>query len=359
MAETGKKVRTEMGSMSALLNFQDHPKRRLFIVGVIALLGLAVLSVLFITVHSAGGCNAILSTQRFSCIQTLAAQSGSASLCNKITNGGMRTSCIMSVALSKKNSSICYSQFSGRETVNCVENISYAASDPSLCDGLDSYNQSDCRYLIEAAVNFSMPSYCTGIKERSYGVLCNAQSYYHLAVVTGNYSYCGDLPPTTNGSILYSMAQQNPAYESTPTGAFSGLLNTSLRDFCYSSLASSGSHASCAYISNSTLQAGCYAMAQNSTASFTVANVSASCANQTVSSLRNLCYFGLYTNEAAATSNVAWCSQIPNATYSTSCVVNLASSSDNQTYCNALGNANDIASCQEQTQLQNGNANYT
>jgi hypothetical protein len=355
MPGAGKKKSGQSGTMSSILQFDQKPRRRMLILGAAALVIIAVIAIGIGTLRGGSGCNAALATQRFGCIEALAGQTANPQLCTKIGNSAMEASCIIAVAKDSGNSSACITLLGGRDRIDCVDNVSYSKSDPALCNGLDAANQSLCSYNVVAALNFSDRSYCSGIREQAYQVLCYSQSYYHLALSTGNYSYCGELQPVQNSTLIYAMATQNPSYQSSPTGLFTGFVNTTPRDFCYASLATTKSQASCAYITNSTLRQACGAAGLQSNTTVSIQNITANCASTGSPQLRNLCYFGVYTNEAMATYNESWCGQITNQSYMTTCVVNLATARMNTTYCKALQNASDMQTCVSDVQLASGN----
>ncbi len=355
MASASNRAKKGWNEVSSVLHFDQNPRRRLMVIGVVALLVVAVLIVAVHSVYSGSGCNAVLSVQRYSCLATLAVRTGSVPYCDQIGNSGMRESCIMAVAESGRNVSACTSFPQGQYRTNCIENISLVSSNPSLCDGLDVHNQSLCRYTLASGSNFSEPSYCSGIREAYYGVLCSGQSYYHLALKTGNDSYCGDLPSALNSTLTYSMSIQNPDSQGSRYGVLASLVNVTPRDFCYSSLANRTSYGSCSRISNSTLRSSCNATTLVANSTFSVQNATADCSNETSSLLKNLCYFGVYSNEALSTSNESWCGRITNMSYSTSCIVNLASSTGNTSYCNSLQDPSSVQSCLEEVQLSGGN----
>lgn len=355
MAGDSKRVGRESGTVSSLLQFEQNPRRRMLVLATVALFVVAALALVAGSLISSSGCNAVLPASRFGCIATLAGQTGNSAICNRIGNLGIRNSCIISVAESSGNVLSCQAFDQGQYRTNCVENVSYYKSDPSLCDGLDSGNQSVCRYGVAAKLNFSVLTYCTAITEPRYRSLCDSQSYYHLALSTGNYSYCGALPAVQNATVLYAMGQQDSNYQSSSTGLLSGFLNTTPRDLCYSSLSASGSHGSCAYVSNLTLRAACNSTASPSNSTFSVANITADCAGASTQQVRDLCYFGVYSNEALQTYNESWCGMITNSSYMASCVVNLATSTGNSIYCGALQDPGVRQSCISETRLAVGN----
>jgi hypothetical protein len=297
----------------------------------------------------------VLSAQRYGCLAALAGQTKNVLYCNQIGNPGLRNSCVMSLAEGSGNVSECNAFGTGQQRTQCVENISLSAGNPSLCDGLDAHNQSACRYAMAERANFSQLSYCSGIRAQPYGGLCSAQSYYHLALESGNYSYCGDLPSGSNGTLVYYMMFQDPAYQSSSYGLSAGFLNLTPRDLCYSSVPAALSSGACAQISNSTLRSAC--ANQAAAANFTVParNATQYCANSNSIQLTNLCYFGIYANEALQTGNESWCGLIPNQSYTTTCVVNLASLTGNITYCGDIANQQSRQSCVYETQIANGN----
>jgi hypothetical protein len=355
MPSAGKQRKGQSTDISSMLQLDQNPKRRVLILCAVAVVVVAIAAVAVGALRGGSGCNAVLSAQRFGCIEALAGQTGNAILCRQITNQGMETSCIMAVARVKGNVSVCGSLLGGQYRTNCIDNVSYSKSDPSLCNGLDSFNQSLCSYNIAAKLNFSESSYCSGMEEKFYQTLCYSQSYYHLALSTGNYSYCGNLPAIHNNTILYAMALQNPNYQPSTGGLFTSVVNTTPRDLCYASFSSPKSQASCAYISNSTLRSACNAAGIQSNATVSIQNVTAYCANTGTTQLRNLCYFGAYSDEAIVTLNVSWCSQIANQSYMRSCVVNLATSTSNSVYCGALQNSSQVNSCLNEVTLASGN----
>jgi len=206
-------------------------------------------------------------------------------------------------------------------------------------------------------LNFSVSSYCPGITQQPYRGLCTMQNYYHLALSTRNYSYCAMLPSSYNGTLLYAMTLQNPNAQTASSSYLTSFANVTPQDFCYSTVQGIGSQSSCSYISNATFRDACNNYATTSNTNMTVQNMTASCGNTPSQQLKDLCYFGVYTNEAVSTYNESWCSLIGNQSYRKSCVVNLAVASQNVTYCNALQNANDTQSCVLETQL--AATNYT
>ncbi len=360
MAGDAGGARKDWDEIASVLRFDQNPRRGLMMLAAAALVVVAVVVVAAMSAQAGGGgCNAILSTQRYGCLGNLASQTGNALYCNRIGNAGMRESCIMSVAEGTGGVSACSAFPDGPQRMGCIENVSLSSGNPSICDALDGHNQSLCRYAAASRSNFSQISYCTGIREPGYGSLCTYQSYYRLALQTGNYSYCGELPPGQNSTLLYAMTIQDPSYQSTAYGPFVGFMNTTPQDFCYSSLdtGASSSGGACSRISNSTLRAACDEAAAPSNATFSVQNATAACAYANSTALRNLCYFGVYTEEAFSTGNESWCGLITNRSYMASCVVNLANYTGNVTYCS---NLNDTASRQACIyEAQQGNGNYT
>lgn len=356
MAKSSGKIQDGWDSASSVLNFEKNPKRRLMILGVGTLVIVAIVLFVIGSVATASGCNAVLSAQRYGCIESLAGQTGNVLYCNRIGSSGIRNSCIMSVAEASKNTSECTAFPMGQYRTDCIENISYSTSNPIACNGLDQANQSLCSYNVMAKLNFSGRAYCAGITQQSYRNLCTSQSYYHLAISTGNYSYCANLPSTQNETLLYAMTSQEPGSQNISSSYLTSFLNITPRDLCYSSVAGSGSDASCTYISNSTLRNACNGSASTYSSNTTVQNLTVSCSNAPNKQLQNLCYFGIYSNEAVTTYNESWCGLITNQSYMKSCIVNLATASQNVTYCNSLPNVNDTQSCVLETQLS---ANYT
>jgi hypothetical protein len=356
LAKASGKIREGWDSASSVLNFEKNPKRRLMILGVGALAIVAIVLFVIGSIATASGCNAVLSAQRYGCIESLAGQTGNVLYCNRIGSPGIRSSCIMSVAEAGKNTSECTAFPIGQYRTDCIENISYSTSNPVACNGLDQPNQSLCGYNVMAKLNFSGPSYCAGITEQSYRNLCTSQSYYHLAIATRNYSYCSNLPAAQNETLVYAMTRQEPNSQNISSSYLTSFLNITPRDLCYSSIAGSGSNASCAYIANSTLRNACNGSSSSYNSTATVQNLTASCGNAPSKQLQNLCYFGIYANQAVNTNNESWCGLITNQSYMQNCIVNLATSSQNATYCNSLPNANDTQSCVLETQLS---ANYT
>lgn len=344
----------ESDNLSSLLQFDKNPKRRLMVFGVFVLLVLALIIVAAHAIRPSSGCTAILATQRYGCIASLAGQTGNALICDQIGNAGMRNSCIMSVAEASRSTAACSAFPDGPQRNSCIENVSYSASNPLLCDGLDSHNQSICRYTISQAANFSVPTYCGGIHDPYYRGLCGYQSIYHIALSTGNYSYCGGLPATPNATLTYAMGIQDSSYPAS-YGLIASFSNVTPRDFCYSSIPATASSNSCIYISNSTLRSACNISANPSNSSLSLQNETAGCANASTPQLMDLCYFGVYTNQAVKTSNESWCGLITNQSYLTSCVVNLASAKGNVTYCGTLQNQSSRQSCIYETQLASGN----
>jgi len=328
----------------------------MLVVGAVALIVIALIAFAAMSLGRSGGCNAALPTQRFECLGSLAVQTGNAQICGQIGNSAMEGTCIVSVAQSTDNALACDILPVGESRVFCVENVSYSASNPSLCSYLDPDNNSLCRYGIADKLNFSSASYCSGIPNSSYATLCSSQSYFHLALATGNYSYCGKLTDSANGTIVYAMEQQGGSYQSADAyGQLYGFINATPRDLCYSALGTQGSQAACGYISNSTLRAACGTGSASLNYSVPVANLTAACAKANDTRLVSLCDFGVYTNQAVKSSNESWCGQLTNQSYMMSCVVNLATTELNATYCNALQNASNRQSCVYETQLAAGN----
>lgn len=354
--EVAKKARNVWNEMSSVLSFDQNPRRGLMVLAVMALVVVALLVVGARSLQSGNpGCTAILSVQRYGCIAALAGRTGNVLYCNQIGNPQMQSSCIVSVAEGRRNVSDCSDFPAGSSRNTCIENVSLISANPSLCDGLDIHNQSTCRYGIASAVNFSQLSYCMGIRNSTYQGTCTAQSYYHLALQTGNGTYCAHLPSTADSALVYSMGMQNPDSQWAGYGILSSYMNTTPQDFCYASLATPASHATCSQITNSTLQAACNENTSSTNAGLTVQNASADCSAGSTQQLRDLCYFSIYTDEAISTSNESWCGLITNGSYMTSCVFNLASRTANVTYCNALQDSSSVQSCIYQTQLENGN----
>ncbi|MDE1865160.1 MAG: hypothetical protein KGH94_00775 [Candidatus Micrarchaeota archaeon] len=352
MPGANEKAGSYSNTMSSMLQFEQNPRRRMLILLAVALVVVAVLGIFAASLSSAGGCNAVLSAQRFGCIAALAWHTGNVALCSKIGNQGAMASCVTAIAEEKENSTYC-SALGGNYRTNCVDNVSYSSSKPSLCNVLEGNNQSLCMYNVIAKLNFSDQSYCPAISEIPYKVMCYAQSYYGLALSTGNYSYCSYLPQSENATIAYAMELQNPSYRSSAGSILTGVINATPRDLCYDSF-SRKDQASCSYISSQALRSVCSSSYAQPNTTFSVQAEVASCSNATTTQLKDLCYFGVYANQALITGNETWCGQIANQSYMRSCIVNLATSSSNDLYCNALQNSSQAASCMEEVQLSGG-----
>lgn len=344
-----------MSSMSSILQFGDNPRRGYFVLGAILLVMLAVFVIAVRAIPHSGGCTAVLDAQRYGCLAALAGSTGNVAYCNQIGSSGMRNSCLLSVAESTRNISACGAFPEGQYRTNCIENISYSALNPSMCGGLSIQNQSECSYNIALRLNFSRASVCNEIENSTDQNLCTSQSYYHLALATGNYSYCGSLSNQSDGELIYAMSAQNPNYQSNAYGYYATFAAVSPRDFCYSSIPSTPGHNSCSYIANSSLRTVCSQSNVTGNYSLSIQNESAACGTTSNSTIRNLCYFGLYTNQAVRTLNESWCGLIPNQSYTETCIVNLANETGNVTYCGDIRNTNDRQSCIYETQASGGN----
>ncbi|MCL5102464.1 MAG: hypothetical protein M1544_03865 [Candidatus Marsarchaeota archaeon] len=306
--------------------------RILLLVGVIVVL--AIISSLYIGSHK--GCSSIaFSSQRNSCFDSEALSSGNATACLKISQVSLSDECISAVAESTANVSLCSSLPAGQLEYSCISNVSITESNETYCNSItNSSYKSECLYSFAKAMNFSNPSYCSGISIPNESAYCDGISYYAHAYSTGNASYCSILNATAGEGVPLSALLKAEGQNSSLQSLYElSLLNISDRGLCYYTTATKFKNASLCGMLSGPIASYCSSSLNVTTAKeppLNLTEVVSKCDSISVyggSVATDACFIGF----AISYHNSTYCGQISNSTTRANCESEVSQTSANST----------------------------
>lgn len=325
----------------------EKERRILLVAAAIIIFVVAIATLLVRTANSAftlASCKSIiLSRQRYSCFSFLANKTNNYSICSYLSTQADSYYCIATIAVNQQNLSGCGKiNASNFAYDGCVQNVSYIKNNVNYCLTLKGDNESVCAYAIAKENGFSSISYCNLITNNSKRSLCNSIYYYNAALSQTIPSYCSLLPSVTNSTLLYIIVSKDFTNKSVANFSYLSFseLNITPKSYCYYNIArSTKNSAFCSYASGVMLDA-CYA-SFNTTNTTQITNLSSVCAT-VPSYAKDLCNFGLFSEQALIGRNVSSCIAISNLTYRNTCIVQLAAKYNDSSYCSYINN-NDSA----------------
>lgn len=331
------------------VSLSEREKYLIYLVAGIVLVAVAV-AVLFVEGHSTplSKCKGVLlSGPRDACLTALAVSSDNASICSFA--GFEQQQCITSVAERYSSQSTCDLLSNETYKYQCTLNVSLRTSTPSACATLGNYS-SQCYYSYAKQGRFSNKTICSLITNSTEKSYCNAVSNYNLALDTGNQSYCGLVPGSSDSSILYLLLNYSTLSANSTDYLYYEYYNFTPRDYCYFNLAVKyNNSAACSRMSSSigSLCNGYLAALSKKSNSAQAFNLTAALAACTVvpSSLQNACSSSAYTAAAETYDNVSYCTEIQNETYFASCIDALAQYYNDTAYCSYIKNSTAQSSC--------------
>ena len=343
---------------------ENDERLRLYAVGVVALVVLAIISVLLIPSSGSGvvaRCNSLLLQQdRYGCVESAAITASNGTMCGTLT-GSYRDSCYLSVAMNTTNLAFCGRINSTNASNECYMYFANYTDNPSVCEEIGGALGSECAYHIAVATNSTGDcSFVNGTRGR---LDCNATVDFDNAVRYDNSSYCAGIysnndTATSEGILQNSSAGRYPdlslnitqmlleitAYHNQTMGA---------RDLCYTSLAYKSHNSTyCSGILNASLNSLCSsetagsASGKNASTNSTL-NMTAllnSCNGQANATVCRYTY--MYLN-AEMTGNVMMCKNIPSnySSLSFQCFYNLAEKYNSTSYCGYITNSTLNSAC--------------
>ncbi len=328
------KISADAGKSGANSAKAVNERLRIVLLVVVVAFVLIAISILFNgTPHSCAGI--VYSQQRYDCFSQQAEATGNASLCTHIGNSQIETECLVNVSTATGNVSFCSLISNPASEYGCVSGLSASAKNESYCSVLSNSSlASECEYDFAAAMNFSNASYCNGITNSSEMQKCRQLDGYHLAMETGNASYCDVLNASVGGGVppqdlFYSVTNAS----TTEYGYDLGFINMSDRNICYYATAVKYKNStlcgalpidlsdSCDIAINSTVY--------NTTKARNASQIESECESEEDlgPTIYNTCFFGL----AITFKNSSYCSYISNTTERDSCVSSVTNSTSNST----------------------------
>ncbi|MGI0141481.1 MAG: hypothetical protein ACREBF_02405 [Candidatus Micrarchaeales archaeon] len=300
-------------------------------------------------------CDSILISQNKNvCLYTLATSTDNQSICQDV-QGGQQSTCYTSVAVGTLSPSTCAKAGSSANVSECTIQVAQATNNSALCSNINPQYSDGC-YLI-MAVKLNSQALCASVINQTSRESCSSAVDIDLASSTRIASYCANTSTTTNKTILTSvmnMAAAAFAGNQTQLISIKGLVltpisNYSVRDVCYSVLASKTSNSTYCSDASPAGQTLCnYSV--NGAAAAQPENYSQllnSC--NELSQYKTTCTRAVLLAEAINTKNVSICASFQGMV-SWECYTSLATKYTNSTYCGYITNSTANNACLLQLQ---------
>ena len=333
---------------------EKNERLRLYAVGAIVLIALAVVSVLLVPSSYSSvtsRCNSLLIQQdRYRCIESAAVSTRNSTMCAALV-GAYQDSCYLNIATNTTNPALCGKISSANVSDECYIYMANQTDNPSMCSAVGGTLGSECEYHIATSTNNTAD--CSLVQGPQGQLDCNATVDFDNAIRYRNATLCSEIytnndTVTTEGILQNSSVSGYPglSFNITQTLEYSVFYNQSVgaRDLCYTSLAYESHNSTyCNEVQNQDLSLTCSNQAGKSTLSNNITSNSTfnltallnSCNGQTdVAGCRDS-YMSI---DALLTGNVTICKRLP-LNYSSTCFYQLAEKYNSTSYCSYITNS--------------------
>ncbi len=348
--------------------FTESEKRLVLLLVVTLLIIIALIIVLSnITAPPSSGqlgfskCNGYaISTQKYSCLTTLAESTKNTTLCN-LMPPYERNNCLLGVAQLAASINVCnLINSSSPYYSQCIGTVSATISNASACSTLSGYPLEQCLSNSYSSLTLAQ---CGAMQNQSSKNVCLYVYYYKSAIGFRNGTYCGMLPNATNESVLQTLVKIQYGNVTTATANVTlpelyGLqsANPTLRQFCYYQLAQEEINKSMCGIAGGTVAALCNASLTpvNTTPAFnlTAKNITDACSSITSLAKKTACELNYYSFQAAQSKNASKCALI-NSSFTYAWCISMGGSPSG---CNATSASQLQGNCYEVIALETQNA---
>lgn len=288
------------------------------------------------------GCSGYTGSAQFQCVVSASISSKNISACTSTYTGTDLQDCIYAVATGAGRASLC-SQLESQGSLQqgCYADVAQSTANASVCNYVSQKTAAQCIYSSLKAGNFASDAQCAYIINGTSRSVCENAYYYNNAAIDRDASLCGYLPNTTNTTQIFYAA---------PNASIEYVQNSSitLRDLCYIQLSGEeNSTAPCQQLGGK-FAAACEKSVLASGISSIRFNVSTQTANEVCGAYSSpnasLCDYYYYSKAAIVQNSVSLCGNL-NASFSSLCVLTLATNKSNSTYCNYVENSSLSSLC--------------